>query len=105
MVNSSAVVNGTAIVSEVSALLFHRFEWLYGVLRGIGVLLLLYLLYLLFNIFTQNKMKRRVKRIGKKVEVIDSKLDLLILKLIDDSSKKSGTSRRESGGKRRVSKK
>ncbi len=98
-------INSTVLVSEISTLLFQRFEWLYGALKGLGILLILYLIYLLFNAFTQNKMKRRVKRIEQKVNAIESKLDILVLKLIGDSSKNNNFSRHKKPQRKRVSKK
>ncbi len=105
MVDPIPAINSTAIIAEAYSVLFNRFEWLYGALKGIGVLLILYLIYLGFNAYTAQKMKRRVKRIEQKVDAIESKLDILVLKLIGDSSKKGGVPRRKKPQKKRVFKK
>ncbi len=86
MIDPIPSINSTAIVAEASTLLFQRVEWLYSILKGIGVLLVLYLLYLGFYAYIQRKMRRRVKKIEEMLTEVDKKLDIL-LKVVSKSGR------------------
>jgi pilus assembly protein TadC len=94
MVDIIPSINGTSLIVETSSVLLNRFEWLYTVLKGVGIILAIYLIYLIFKAYTDGKMKRRVKNIEDVLLVVSNKLDVLI--------EEKGIKTKKSGKKRKV---
>lgn len=100
MVNTT-VINGSSLLIEATTLVSNRFEWIYSVMKGIGIVLIFYLIYLGYNAYIAQKSRGRVKRIEEMLIEVNRKLDVLI----DDKKKRDGKSSKRSRGKSKVSRK
>ena len=85
MVNAT-VLNGSSLLVEATTLVSNRFEWIYSVMKGLGIILILYLIYLGYNAYINQKSRHRVKKIEKMLVEVHQKLDVLI----DDKKKRDG---------------
>jgi hypothetical protein len=81
VVNTSEVV-GEVIDNIVPALL-EQAGWLITVLEAIGIVMIIYIIYLVYRGIVGIKDRRRLKKIERKINEIDKKLD----KLLDEKRK------------------
>ena len=75
------VINDTkGLVDQLFPLIMDKLEPIMIVIQAVGVALIVYIIYLIFKAVGNYKHRKRIKKIEKRVNDIDSKLDLLLEK-------------------------
>jgi uncharacterized membrane protein YcjF (UPF0283 family) len=82
---------GAQLITEI----FERFAWLTGLIRAVGIFVIIYIIYLIIKVFRDMKMRSRIAKIDKKVDILEEKIDKLILKEEGKNKKEKPKSRRK----------
>ena len=69
------------IIPIIKELFKEQLSWIPTLIQAIGVLLLLYIIYIIITTILEYKKGARIKRIEKKVDQLDKKMDTLLKRL------------------------
>ncbi|MBT3398323.1 hypothetical protein HOA55_01755 [archaeon] len=76
VVNASDVVG--EVVTKIVPALLEQAGWLVTVLEAIGIVMIIYIIYLIYRGIMGIRDRRRLRKIEKKINEIDKKLDRLL---------------------------
>lgn len=85
------VVNSSlgGLATDFAVSIFERFTWLAGLVRAVGIFVVIYIIYLIIKAVRDIKMRSRIARIDKKVGAIEKKLDKVLNRGVDNKRSKS----------------
>lgn len=82
------------VVEQIIPVLMEKADFLITIFEAVGVVLLIYIVYLIVKGVWRWKDRNRLKRIEKKIDEVDAKLDKLLKGKSEEKAKKSSKKKR-----------
>jgi hypothetical protein len=74
------VINNSEIIESISSIVLDRISPFMGIFKAVSIVFIVYVGYMIIRWFFRWKDRRRLKRVEKKVDEINGKLDRLLKK-------------------------
>jgi len=78
----SNITNVNELIIPIVTELFNKqFSWIITLIQAVGILFLIYIVYIIFTAIFEYKKRSQIKRIEKKLDQLDKKMNRLLKRL------------------------